>query len=173
MKKLFIMVGAPGSGKSTFLKNNEKNFNPSHIIISRDEIRFSLLKEGEAYFSKENEVYKEFIKQIKMGLKNFEEVYVDATHLNKASRMKLFYALGDVIRNVELYAIVIKVPLEQAIAQNQKRYGTKTFVPEEALRNMYKNFTLPALNEGFKEIWIYISQGIGKPYHFQAIKKFN
>lgn len=37
MANLFIMMGAPGAGKSTFIKNLKTE---SHITISRDEIDF-------------------------------------------------------------------------------------------------------------------------------------
>ena len=47
------MVGIPGSGKSTWAKARCKN-NPHAAYISRDEIRFSLLKDEEEYFAKEN-----------------------------------------------------------------------------------------------------------------------
>ena len=57
MANLFIMMGAPGAGKSTFIKNLKGE---SGIPISRDQIRFSMVKEDEPYFSKEKEVYKEF-----------------------------------------------------------------------------------------------------------------
>ena len=46
------MVGAPGAGKSTFIKNNKDKLCGSVNIVSRDEIRFSLLKDGDEYFSK-------------------------------------------------------------------------------------------------------------------------
>ena len=58
---LYISCGVPGSGKSTFLKNHTK---PNEAIISRDEIRFNLLKDGEDYFSHENEVFDKFVDNI-------------------------------------------------------------------------------------------------------------
>ena len=61
-RKLYLMMGCPGSGKSTYLKTR---FSQRPLaVISRDEIRFSMVKENEEYFSRENEVYAEFIRQI-------------------------------------------------------------------------------------------------------------
>ena len=81
-KKLYVMVGIPGSGKSTFLKNHNIFFNEPYKIISRDEIRYSIISDEDEYFSKENEVFKKFIEEIKNSLLINEETYADATHIN-------------------------------------------------------------------------------------------
>ena len=47
------MVGCPGSGKSTWAKKHL----PDTYYVSRDEVRFSLLQDGEDYFSHEKEVF--------------------------------------------------------------------------------------------------------------------
>ena len=59
--KLYVMIGVPGSGKSTFIKNNKKE---KDIYVSRDQIRFKYLKEGEPYFTHEKQVFKEFLFEI-------------------------------------------------------------------------------------------------------------
>ena len=53
MRNLFVMVGVPGSGKSTFLKENFEG-KGNVKIVSRDAIRFSFVKPDEPYFSKES-----------------------------------------------------------------------------------------------------------------------
>ena len=65
-KQLYLMMGAPGSGKSTWIKNH---LNSQDVYISRDEIRFAKLKDGEDYFAHEGNVYAEFLL-----------VYADASH---------------------------------------------------------------------------------------------
>ena len=83
------MMGIPGSGKSTFIKKRRDIFN-NPIVISRDKIRFSLLEEGDEYFSKEDEVLEEFTKQIVESLSRpIGDTIVDATHLNGGSRRKI------------------------------------------------------------------------------------
>ena len=57
---LVVMVGPPGCGKTTFIKNQPLKGNH----ISRDKIRFSLLEDGETYFGKEDLVFKEYVKQL-------------------------------------------------------------------------------------------------------------
>ena len=47
---LWIMVGIPGSGKSYFAKNILMT-DDSWQYISRDEVRFSIIKDDEEYFS--------------------------------------------------------------------------------------------------------------------------
>ena len=88
-KHLYLMVGVPGSGESTYAKNILKD---GDIYISRDEIRYSLLTEEDDYFAKENEVIKTFIDNIDKSLVNKEycgDVYADATHLSPKSRAQV------------------------------------------------------------------------------------
>ena len=53
MGKLILMSGVPGSGKSWWCKNKLPELEENVLYISRDEIRFSMLNDGEEYFSKE------------------------------------------------------------------------------------------------------------------------
>ena len=147
MANLYLMCGIPGSGKSTWLKNHLKKFDK---YVSRDEIRFSMVKENEEYFSKENEVFKEFCHQITKNLKNGYNTFADATNLNPKARKKL---ISNVSGYDELYIIVLETPLQIALKRNAMRTG-RSFVPESAIRNMYNSFEFPKIKEGFKTIYV-------------------
>lgn len=149
--KLYLMCGIPGSGKSTYLKTR---FSQSSRLISRDEIRFSMVNEDEEYFSKEKAVYAEFIRQIKEALETNTEVFADATHLNEISRTKTLQSLGESLKDVEVNVIWIKVPLETALVQNENRKGTRSYVPRGAIRRMFSQLTMPTKEEGFDHIYI-------------------
>ena len=49
-KKLFVMCGGAGCGKSTWIQNNLHTFEGYTSVVSRDEIRFLFVPEGEDYF---------------------------------------------------------------------------------------------------------------------------
>lgn len=149
--KLYLMCGIPGSGKSTYLKTR---FIQPPVVVSRDEIRFKMVREDEEYFSHEKEVYNEFINQITQELKFFQEVFVDATHLNEASRTKLLRSLGGNLKDVEVNIIWMKVPLEVALKQNENRKGTRAYVPETVIRRMASQMTIPTKEEGFEHIYV-------------------
>lgn len=143
-KKLYLMCGPAGSGKTIWIREHATPGVSAHI--SRDRIRFSMVKEDEYYFSREKEVYMEFVRQICRALsyetKWVDEVYVDATHLTKKSREKLVRELDSFCPNYDLIAVVIKPELEQCLAQNAQREG-REFVPETVICNMYKSFQHP------------------------------
>lgn len=150
---LFMMVGIPGSGKSTYAKDMVDNFsNENRIIdyISRDEIRFSLLKEGDPYFSRENEVYKIFTDKIRKSLKDGHDVIADATHITWGSRHKLMKAIRG-IDNVKIVAIVMNTSYDTCERRNMKREG-RTRVPTSQLERMWEQFEYPSENEGFEKI---------------------
>lgn len=154
-KELIIMCGAPGSGKSTLV---QKHFGDKENvkIVSRDAIRFSMVGEDEEYFSKENEVFAEFVHQVREGLTNAEATVVDATHLTPASRNKLLCSIGkDYFKDVTVECIWVRVPLEVATEQNEQRQGTRAYVPKSVLRRMYGQMREPELDEGFDKIFIY------------------
>lgn len=153
MSKLNLMSGIPGSGKSYWCHHHMTN---KDIYISRDIVRFSMLNDEDDYFAKENEVFKEFIKQIQNAIDSnkYDNIFIDATHLNKSSRNKIFYNIE--IKNIEeINLIYLNTPLEIAIERNSKRTGRK-YVPENVIKNMYNSFKLPLLEEepNFNNVYI-------------------
>lgn len=141
--KLYVMVGIPGSGKSTYAK---KNF-PDAWYISRDEIRFDLVAENEEYFSKEDEVFNEFIRIINLGLEMGNDVVADATHLNSKSRMKLFSHLNLNKKKTKVIAIMMRTPLNICIERNEGRKGTRSYVPPQVIKRMYYSLRQPSTEE--------------------------
>ena len=69
-KRLFLLSGIPGSGKSTWVKNQIEA--KGGIWISRDTIRFSVVKEDEEYFGREDEVFATFISTIQEQINNLD-----------------------------------------------------------------------------------------------------
>ena len=153
-KQLIIMCGVPGAGKSTWVKKHFMSFPGYTKVVSRDEIRFSIIKDDEDYFSHETEVYNKFIEEIKDGLEHCDTTIADATHINEASRTKLLKALGNSLKDVKVIAVVLKSSLQVTLVQNEQREGRK-LVPRGQVRRMWYQFTKPTLEEGFDEIWVH------------------
>lgn len=151
---MILMCGIPGSGKSTKIKNLVKGIKGTYKVVSRDDIRFSMVAEDEPYFSKEKAVFNEFIAQVKTSLIDNDITFVDATHINESSRGKVLRALGSALKNVKITVLVMKVPVELALARNAGRTG-RALVPDSAIKNMNSQFSLPTFDEGVDNILIY------------------
>lgn len=136
------MVGVPGSGKSTYLERNTKE--DQDYIISRDAVRYMLIKDGDSYFSKEKEVFKTFIKYIQESIDNPttpKNIYCDATHITEKSRNKVLDALN--LENVEkIICLVFRPSLEETLRRNDQRTG-RACVPHGVIRRMYYQFEDP------------------------------
>ena len=150
MAKLILTMGIPGSGKSTYAKR--RFMGKENAYISRDEIRFSMVAEDEEYFSKEKEVFNEYVKQVDEALSgNYRYVIADATHLNKTSRDKLLNRLTN--KPEQIVVIYMDTPLMLAIMRNNEREG-RAVVPEKVIRNMYNSIQLPTTDENIDLVTI-------------------
>ena len=145
MSKLIMMMGIPGAGKSTWIKNNFPDVEP----VSRDKIRFEMLQEGEDYFAHEDEVFNSFIYQIIGSLVVDEITIADATHLNKKSREKVLNKVRKFADEVE--CVWIDVDIETAFAQNDQREG-RVWVKHGIIRRMFFSLEAPEFDEGFDVI---------------------
>ena len=139
MNNLYLMVGAQGSGKSTYAREFREEHTPSPIIVSRDAIRFSMVKDGSPYFSKEKAVFKEFIREINEGLDK-GDVIADATHINEVSRMKLINKVD--LSKCKVSCIVVNTDETTAIKRNHLREG-RARVPDSVISENYARFTHP------------------------------
>ena len=150
MSKLTIMMGIPGSGKSTWARANKKE---NDVIVSRDEIRFGLLKEGEEYFAHENQVISTFLTDIRIALSEGHNVFADATHLTKKVRARVIEYVKGFADEIE--CVWIDAPLEIAFKQNDKRQGL-AWVKHGIIRRMAFSIEEPEESEGFDKITVVI-----------------
>lgn len=129
--KITILIGCPGSGKSTFVK-----YCAATKVISRDLIRESLgfVKKGEkALLSKdqETEVTAEWWKQLESCVEE-DNVVIDDTNLNVKFRNEMLERIKKIHPEAEILGVIIDAPLHLVL---ERRKGQ---IPEKVLRRMYK-----------------------------------
>jgi tRNA uridine 5-carbamoylmethylation protein Kti12 len=131
---LYILSGAPGSGKTTLSIN---------IADKQDAIRFSFDELG--CFR-----HKELIPHIIEALQDEKNVVVDAL-FTRISQRKLIL---EATKNIDCKKILIYMdtPLEECICRNAQRPNP---LPDFMVRDIYKSIELPAIDEGWDDIWYY------------------
>lgn len=149
-KKVCLTSGCPGCGKSTWIR---ANLTKGCEWVSRDNVRFALLKDGEDYFAHEDEVFEKFIDYINEALEDdaIHTIYVDATHLSKKSRRQVLTRLNRKLIT-ELNCYCFTTPFDVCLERNAKREG-RARVPNPVIGRMYQSATLPDATEGFDHVY--------------------
>lgn len=138
---LVVMVGVPGSGKSTYAAS-QKGF----TVHSSDGIRKELF--GNIYNQQDNiTVFAECYRRIKNSLLNGDNVIYDATNISIRSRKELLAALKGV--DFVAAAVWLDRPYSVCLDWNKKRKAT---VPPGIVAKMYRTLTAPERKEGFYQI---------------------
>ena len=151
MNTLYITVGLPGSGKSTYVKNFIKDKDIEYL--SSDSLR--------AVYGKSEEdqtvtplVFGHIKKKVDEFLKDGKNVLVDATSVNRKER-------SDYINTAKKYgakvvAIVFKMDRQGLIDRNKKRgeQGGRV-VPDFVIDKMLNKFEEPSYSEGI-DVIIYV-----------------
>jgi predicted kinase len=156
IRPIFMMlVGVPGSGKSTWLSNNNYHVMPNVMILSTDAyIEAVAADEGKTY----SEVFRDVIKQAEMHLYHCLDVAVkhkmdiiwDQTNLTRKTRMN---KLKHIPLDYHRMAMVFPTPepkTHTAWLNSEARVGKS--IPDVMIHSMIENFEHPSLSEGFNEI---------------------
>ena len=148
---IYMMVGAAGAGKSTYIKNHF----PDAFDGCRDVARFGTMAKynTDDYFAHEKEAFDTYISRINNAIEcGCETVVLDATHLTPKSRKKVLCRIN-IPKDAKLYAVVVRPTLEKHIKQNAQRTG-KAFVPVDAIVKQYNSYVEPTCEEGFDNVII-------------------
>lgn len=141
MPILYMTIGLPGSGKSTYIEKMN-----GVIIHSSDNIRQELF--GDINDQAHNEeVFRTLHKRIIKDLSKGKNVVYDATNINYKRRMEFLKSLNRI--HCEKIALLFMTPIHVCIARNMIR---ERKVPEDVIMRMYYNFYIPYYYEGWNEI---------------------
>lgn len=139
MSKLVIMVGLPGSGKSTYVKKHYKDYK----IFSSDHYRKIILGD-ENNQSNSPRIFAALFNDLATALEKGYDCVVDATNCKYKSRV-MAIQLGKKY-NCTIEAVVIHQPIEVCIDQDKKRNRT---VGEAVIKKFASGYKFPQYWEGF------------------------
>ena len=152
MSTVYMMIGLPGSGKSTY-RNELMQQNEIEHCVSTDDL---IEKYAEDRNTTYNEVFKEAIGTasdkvdwlIEHYVRDNESFVWDQTNVNAKSRKGKLMKIPKYYKKV---AIVVECENKD---EHQKRLDSREgkTIPKHIMENMEKSFEYPTLEEGFDEI---------------------
>ncbi len=144
MKTVIIMVGIPGSGKSTWVQKDLVNQKESYIVLNADTIRKELYGD-EAIQGNPKTVFQILYDKFRRAIlnKDIKTIYIDNTSVDAKSRKQIFEILE---KNCPECKIKIKVfdDFEKAKKQNKER---SRVVPDDVMNKMINKFKYPEKTE--------------------------
>lgn len=151
MNKFYVLVGVPGSGKTTWV--NQQSFNSDHTVyVSTDMFVERYAQQvGKTY----TEVFaecmpraiNEMMDAVFEALENRYDIVWDQTSTSIASRRK---KLKYVPEGYEKIAVVFPTPDPATHAKWLNRPGKE--IPDEVVQDMIARFEMPTLAEGFDKV---------------------
>lgn len=155
MPNLYMLVGLPGSGKSTVAQELEGK------IFSSDELRKQIYgKENHVCTKEENaKIFIELHKQIKECLKNGESCIYDATNINAKKRQNFLQELNKI--GCKKICVLVATDYDICLKNNESR---ERKVPTDVIKRMYMTFNIPQYREGWDEIIIKRTRDKNKDY---------
>ena len=141
MTKVYITVGVPSSGKSSWSKERVSRDGVKTIRFSSDDIRDAVPDLTHA------EVFGMMQKGVRSCLESglYDEIYYDATNINRKRRRGLYRNIKSWDKNAEVIIRFFSVSYEYAKHMNKKRTGNAR-VPNDVILKMHRQLQVPRLN---------------------------
>lgn len=143
---LILLVGIPGSGKTTYAENYIAEHNNT-VHISSDQIRAELFG-NEATQGDNNQVFALMQSRTIEALNNGQSVVYDATNVTRKDRS---YIIALCPKFVKIECHIVWAPIETCIERDASRDRT---VGKAVIDKMLKRFQAPYYDEGFNDITV-------------------
>lgn len=151
MPEVILMVGLPGSGKSTYIS---KYYKDGYVIISSDDLIQEKADElGKTY----DDVFSDYIGDaskyanilLDKAIKDRKNIIIDKTNMSKKARNRV---LSRIPTGYNKTAIVFNVDTEVLLNRITTRNKNGKTISINVLFDMERNYEEPTISEGFDKI---------------------
>ena len=159
MRKLYMLIGQPGSGKSSYLKDeNVKTSFLDAVVLSTDNYIEAIAKEsGKSY----NDVFKDNIKaaerflqaELKRAIHEGKDIVWDQTNLNKNVRRK---KMAQIPKHYQRIALAFETNPDILNKVNEERKEFGRAIPDNVIKSMSESYERPDKSEGFESVFIIV-----------------
>jgi predicted kinase len=136
--ELVVMVGIPGSGKSTLVRQWVNKGGGKHVRLNRDDMRGMIYVDVPWESHKDNLIRDLEKEMARMSLKKGHTVYIDDTNTNPRTRND--WAMLAQTTYTKLRIVTMVTPVEECIERDKKREG-RARVGEGVIRKHHKDLT--------------------------------
>ena len=159
MTMLYVLVGVPGSGKTTWIGHQKFDWDKTVIVSTDKLVEQYAISVSKTY----NEVFKDYMPtavnkmaaEARQAFSQDKVVIWDQTSTSVSTRAKKLRMAPEHYTKI---AVVFEVPKPEIHKKFLDRPG-KT-IPEEVMSSMINNFVYPTVDEGFDRIIKAKLQGI-------------
>lgn len=144
MAIFYMLVGLPGSGKSTYAKEFEQKHG-NITVFSSDALRKQLYGD-ESVQANPKIIFDILKKEVKKCLLGGKDALLDATSIRDSERKSF---LSTVPKDARKVCVFIDAPVALCLEQNQKR---ERHIPENVIIRMSQQLVPPNKDEGWDEI---------------------
>jgi predicted kinase len=159
---LFVMIGVPGSGKSTFTEKLISAYPGSWHIASTDAMIDKLAEEQQSTYSDifKTVNFKQLQKTMQANMQDAfsqkQHVVFDRTNMGKKSR-KIAFDLLDEAKVFKDYArVALDFTIDEKVLKERlqaRGKATGKWIPESVIKSMFDNYQPPSKEEGFTYIF--------------------
>lgn len=148
MSTLYMLVGIPGSGKTTFALKKEKEDNIK--VVSSDRVRILHPEWNEEL------IFPEVYRLTSEYLKNGFDVILDATNITPKVRKRVFDAIDSYNVSYNKIAYFFDAKVDECVERVKVRNTLKgeLFLPLDVIASYSEKIIKPSKEEGFDEIYV-------------------
>ena len=156
---MVVMIGVPGSGKSTFMQKM-REAELKFKIASTDELLEEYARKHNINYSqafqKANFKYlqRQMMEQFHLDVKNRDDIVVDRTNMSRKSRKVFLESVASASSDHAKIALNFSLPEKTLFERLDARAkATGKDIPRGVVMNMFKNYDAPSKDEGFDYVF--------------------